>query len=74
MSVQYDFPNCMHGFAAALHVQHIDPACVTITLPMEEWWKLATALERQFGGVMTFDGRGAVPGRFTYMGFTFVAC
>lgn len=65
------FPNCMHALAAALHRQRIDPHVVTITLPYPQWWSLWSDLDRRFNGFMTFDGRGAVPAEFHYLGFTF---
>jgi hypothetical protein len=70
---QYDFPHCMHVFAAAMHMKDINPAEVTITLPVAQWWKLYSALESQFPGLMRFDGRGELESGFHYMGFRFVA-
>ena len=66
------FPDCMHGLAAAFHRQRIDPQCVTICLPFDEWWKLANSLESAHRGLLTYDGRGGLLDGFKYMGFTFV--
>lgn len=67
----FEFPNCMHQMSAALHMQRIDPASVTITMPREDWWRLWCVLDSKYRNLMTFDGRGAVPESFRYMGFTF---
>jgi hypothetical protein len=69
----FDFPNCMHAMSAGLHMCGINPQNVTISLPHPEWWRLYCALERKFGSLMQFDGRGEEPGQFQYMGFIFRA-
>lgn len=68
----YEFPGCIHVLSAALHSMAIDPADMTISLPREEWWKLQCALERQFRGLMSYDGRAPVlSDEFRYMGVRF---
>ncbi len=67
-----DFPNCMHVLAAGFHMNGIDPADVTITLPDKKWWDLACLLESRFRGFLVFDGRAPQLEKFRYMGFNFV--
>ena len=67
----YEFPNCMHALAAAMHRHNVDPGHLTILLPQEEWCRLWCALESKFRGMMMFDGSIALPGEFMYMGFKF---
>lgn len=71
MSDRFEFPNCMHALAAACHMQGINPQDVTISLPRDQWWKLQCAIERQYAGFMTYDGRQKVLDSFQYMGFKF---
>lgn len=61
----------MHGLAAALHAELIEPSAVVILLPRKNWWMLWCAIEAKYKHVMLFDGRGATPDHFQYMGFTF---
>lgn len=70
---KYDFPECMHAMAAAMHMESIDPHGVTISLPRDEWWKLYCSLERRFRGLMAYDGRRfpMAADEFRYMGFLF---
>lgn len=69
---KFEFPNCMHAFSAALHMQNIDPGTVVISMPREQWWALWRRLESQFRGVMTYDPRQKFPpDQFTYMGIRF---
>ena len=68
----YEFPNCMHVLNAALHMLQIDPGCVTIELPFDQWWKLSQILQSKFSGLMYFDGRQRELDSFKYMGFKFV--
>ena len=56
---------------AALHMEGVDPQEIEVCLPYSAWWKLWARLERQFPGVMRFDGRGAVPTSFKWMGVTY---
>lgn len=62
----------MHGMAAAMHMEGIDPNICTISLPIADWWRLYCALERKFKNMMVYDGRGREPDAFRYMGFKFV--
>lgn len=71
MAEDYDFPNCMHVLSAAMHRHNINPESVEITLPKDEWWRLWSALEAKFSGIMMLDGRVLQPCEFRYMGFTF---
>jgi hypothetical protein len=69
---KFEFPDCMHAMAAAFHMQHVDPGCVTISLPRTKWWELLNAIDRKYqAGILRFDGRGPMTDRFQYMGFTF---
>lgn len=72
MTDSYDFPNCMHMLSAAMHRNNINPAAMTISLPREEWWKLACVLEQKFRGLLRYDGRDPLMlEQFEYMGFKF---
>jgi hypothetical protein len=71
VSDNYDFPNCMHMLSAAFHRNNINPGAVEITLPRDEWWRLACVFERKFRDTMRYDGRGPEIAEFQYMGFTF---
>ena len=63
----------MHQFSAAMHMEFIDPSKIVISLPHEDWWKLGCSLERQYRGILVFDGRGHEPREFKYNGITFKA-
>jgi hypothetical protein len=74
MDDKFRFPDCMHALAAAFHMQHINPGDVTISLPHEKWWALLNTIDRKYSsGFVNFDGRGAPPTSFHYMGFEFKA-
>lgn len=60
-----------HRLCAALHENLIDPSEMVIYLPREQWWRLYNCLERKFPGLMVYDGRGAFPSSFKYMGITY---
>lgn len=62
-----------HRLCAALHREFIDPADIEIALPRDAWWRMQSRLEQMHRGLMVFDGRGAVPETFKYMGVTFRA-
>jgi hypothetical protein len=68
----FDFPECMHALGAAFHMRRIDPQSVTITLPRDKWWDLRCELQRKLEGLLRYDGRGALPDEFRYMGFRFI--
>lgn len=71
MNDKYYFPDCMHVFAAGMHMQRIDPGKMVITLPWDDWWRLMCQLESQFGGISQYAGVGPSPVEFKYYGFTF---
>lgn len=54
-------------------MEFIDPSKIVISLPHEDWWKLGCSLERQYRGILVFDGRGHEPREFKYNGITFKA-
>jgi hypothetical protein len=62
-----------HRLCIALHMQQIDPSEIEITLPFDAWWRMQSRLEQLYRGLMTFDGRGAIPETFKYMGVTYRA-
>jgi len=61
----------MHSFRAALHMLRVDPDTVVISLPRDAWWSLWNAIESKYGNFLKYDGRGAVPDQFTYLGVRF---
>jgi hypothetical protein len=61
-----------HQLCSALHLEGINPGDVEIRLPREAWWRMYILLEQRHRGMMTFDGRGREPGKFQYMGITYV--
>jgi hypothetical protein len=69
---KYEFPDCMHAFAAAFHMMGIDPQTVKIVMPRDKWWDLQCALDRKFGRFMVYDGRNTLHDEFQYMGFRFM--
>jgi hypothetical protein len=68
----YSFPNCMHALNAALHRENIDPTCVVLEMPFEQWWRLSQVLQSKFKNLLWHDGRQSELTEFTYMGFKFV--
>lgn len=60
-----------HRLCAALHSEGIDPAAIEIRLPQDAWWRLWARLEQTYPGIMKFDGRGAMPMQFQFMGIVF---
>lgn len=60
-----------HQLCAALHMDGIDPAAIEISLPFEAWWRMHTRIEQLYFGLLRFDGRGAPPTQFQFMGITY---
>ncbi len=72
MTDYYKFPICMFAFGAALMRENIDPGCVEVLLPFDEWWKLANAVEREFQGMLRYDGSQKMePTEFRFRGVLF---
>lgn len=67
----FEFPNCMHIFAGAMHRAFVDPGVVEITLPWKQWRELSCLLDRKYGHSLKYDGRFETPPWFQYMGFKF---
>ena len=44
---------------------------VVVMLPPREWWTLYTALDRELGRYVVYDGRGALEGSFKLCGVRF---
>jgi hypothetical protein len=52
-------------------MDNIDPGDIEIVLPFNAWWRMQSRLEQLYRGSMVFDGRGAIPETFKYMGVTY---
>jgi len=67
----YEFPTCMHAFAAALHREGIEPSSMAIEMPFDAWWKFSQILQSKFQNLLWFDGRQKELDSFQYLGFKF---
>ncbi len=57
-------------FSHALHEVNILTDRVEVRLEFDDWWKLYNALDREIR-MLSYDGRGQLPGVFTLMGIQF---